>query len=225
MSTLGVHVPSPLRSLQGKQDLLQMLIADETTRLMVWLFPLDHSKRHLFHSGSVVRATPDVSDRPMLYCPSQAYNRQALSAVLRVAWEEDPELALNLTPRFKFDRLDDEVRWYILNHPEKAMNNADALQLMFRSTLPNDVSSQLKVSQVSVIRYASADSFSISCIGLRSIRSLLRHSSCQHTATIPASFNTPCGLSRAIPLMSRSFTSLRLSNCSDMMCLDMLQVI
>lgn len=61
---MGVHIPSPMTSLQKKQDLLSMLIGDELTRMMVWLFPIDHSKRQLFHSGHHHSATPDVSLHP-----------------------------------------------------------------------------------------------------------------------------------------------------------------
>lgn len=64
MSDMGLHVPSPLRSLQKKQEMLQMLIADETTRLMVWLFPLDPTKRQLIGSGQPIKPSPEVSSNP-----------------------------------------------------------------------------------------------------------------------------------------------------------------
>lgn len=34
-----------LRPLTEKQDLLQALLASEQARLMVWLYPMDHTKR------------------------------------------------------------------------------------------------------------------------------------------------------------------------------------
>lgn len=46
--------------LKGKQDLLSLLIANEQTRLMVWLFPLDYSKKHHFTSGHNRNTLPDV---------------------------------------------------------------------------------------------------------------------------------------------------------------------
>lgn len=60
-SAMGIHIPSPLIGLQQKQDLLQMLIADELTRLMVWLFPVDHAKRHFYSHGPHTRASPEVN--------------------------------------------------------------------------------------------------------------------------------------------------------------------
>ncbi|KAI8935711.1 hypothetical protein NX059_007232 [Plenodomus lindquistii] len=46
--------------LKAKQDLLSLLIANEHTRLMVWLFPLDN-KKHRFSGGSNSNILPDVS--------------------------------------------------------------------------------------------------------------------------------------------------------------------
>jgi hypothetical protein len=47
--------------LKAKQDLLSMLIANEQSRLLVWLFPLDHTKKHHFTLSSSRAALPDVS--------------------------------------------------------------------------------------------------------------------------------------------------------------------
>ena len=47
--------------LKAKQDLLSMLIANEQSRLLVWLFPLDHTKKHHFALSSSRAALPDVS--------------------------------------------------------------------------------------------------------------------------------------------------------------------
>lgn len=38
-----------------------------------------------------------------------------------------------------------DVRWLILNFPEKAIPEASALEIMFESSLPSDVNFQLKV--------------------------------------------------------------------------------
>jgi len=47
--------------LKAKQDLLSMLIANEQSRLLVWLFPLDHAKKHHFTSSHSRAGLPDVS--------------------------------------------------------------------------------------------------------------------------------------------------------------------
>jgi phosphatidylinositol 4-kinase len=56
--------------LKAKQDLLSLLIANEQTRLMVWLFPLDYGKKHYFTSGSHKHILPDVRLSPL---PADAY--------------------------------------------------------------------------------------------------------------------------------------------------------
>jgi hypothetical protein len=45
-----------------------------------------------------------------------------------------------------------DVRWLIMNFPEKAITEACALEIMFDSSLPSDVNFQLKVSQVFGVR-------------------------------------------------------------------------
>jgi len=47
--------------LKAKQDLLSLLVGNEQTRLMVWLFPLDYGKKHHFTSGRYNNTLPDVS--------------------------------------------------------------------------------------------------------------------------------------------------------------------
>jgi phosphatidylinositol 4-kinase len=46
---------------KAKQDLLSMLIANEQSRLLVWLFPLDHPKKHHFTLSNGRAGLPDVS--------------------------------------------------------------------------------------------------------------------------------------------------------------------
>lgn len=48
IADIGVHPSLALKPLQPKQDLLQWLLANEQTRLLVWLFPRDHGERHHF---------------------------------------------------------------------------------------------------------------------------------------------------------------------------------
>lgn len=47
--------------LKAKQDLLSLLIANEQSRLLVWLFPLDHAKKNHFMSSASRAGLPDVS--------------------------------------------------------------------------------------------------------------------------------------------------------------------
>ena len=126
------HVTStasaPLRSLQAKQDLLLLLINNEQTRLMVWLYPLEQERRHHFSSGHAGKVPNDA----------------VLSAVLRTAWSESPALAIQLVNRFHSARLVNDVRWLLLNFPQKAIHEPDALQILLGSSLSNDVSFQLK---------------------------------------------------------------------------------
>ena len=48
--------------LKAKQDLLSLLVSNESTRLTVWLFPLDSGKKHHFASGRNNNTLPDVSN-------------------------------------------------------------------------------------------------------------------------------------------------------------------
>lgn len=54
-------VTSSLKSIQSKQELLNILIQNEHTRLLVWLFPLDHPRRHYLASIHHGRASSTVS--------------------------------------------------------------------------------------------------------------------------------------------------------------------
>ena len=51
VATLGNGKPQSLQALTRKQDLLQLLLENEQMRLVVWLFPLDHERRHVFSTG------------------------------------------------------------------------------------------------------------------------------------------------------------------------------
>lgn len=66
--------------------------------------------------------------------------------MLRTAWAESPALALQLQTRFQLPTLSREFRWLLLNSPEIAIGEPDALQIMLENGLPSDVSYQLKVS-------------------------------------------------------------------------------
>ncbi|KAF2094163.1 hypothetical protein NA57DRAFT_47196, partial [Rhizodiscina lignyota] len=127
VQTVGSRPLGSLPSLQQKQELLSMLLADEQTRLMVWLFPLDYHSKHHFTSGGH-------------YGP----NELALQSMVKPAWVENPALAVHLTQRFSSARLAHDVRWLLLNFPAKGLNIPDALELLLGPALPSDVSFQLK---------------------------------------------------------------------------------
>ncbi|KAI9841455.1 MAG: phosphatidylinositol-4- kinase [Sclerophora amabilis] len=128
VASIGSEAGYNLNPLQAKQDLLLMLLENEQTRLMVWLFPLDHDRRQYFSSTNAGKAPTE----------------HALSAVLKTAWMESPAMTLQLLTRFQSPKLASDARWLLLNFPEKAIGEPDALQLLLGSSLPNDVSFQLK---------------------------------------------------------------------------------
>lgn len=72
---------------------------------------------------------------------------QGVASFLRLAWAESPGLAIQLAARFPSPKMQNDVRWLILNFPEKAITEASALEIMFDSSLPSDVNFQLKVSR------------------------------------------------------------------------------
>ncbi|KAI9890041.1 MAG: phosphatidylinositol-4- kinase [Vezdaea aestivalis] len=116
------------RSLQAKRDLLLLLLSSEKTRLLIWLFPLSHDlRRHFFHH--------DGGDVP---------GESELQARLKVAWSEDPKIAIHFASRFESPKLGSYLRWLLLNFPIKAIDEPDALQHLIGPTLPNDLSFQLK---------------------------------------------------------------------------------
>lgn len=51
--------------------------------------------------------------------------------------------------RFHSQTLADEVRGLLLKYPDRATDEPDALELLLGPSLPNDASSQLKVSSAS----------------------------------------------------------------------------
>ena len=58
---VGSKSEGNMQGLGLKEELLHVLLENEQMRLVVWLFPLDHEKRHVFpsHSG---RTMQDVGD-------------------------------------------------------------------------------------------------------------------------------------------------------------------
>ena len=62
VSSLFAKTIGNLQSLAVKQDLLLLLLEDEQTRLVVWLYPLDHEKRHVFSLSHNGKVPSDVSE-------------------------------------------------------------------------------------------------------------------------------------------------------------------
>lgn len=123
-SSTGITAPGSRSSLEAKQQLLQFLIDNERTRLKVWLSPLEVDRRS--HRSS--RAPPEAT----------------ASALLRLAWAESPSLAMQLAVRFPSVKIQNDIRWLLLNFPEKALDIPDALEIILGPSLPHDVSFQLK---------------------------------------------------------------------------------
>ena len=66
MSSYFAKTAANFHALKAKQELLVLLLENEQMRLVVWLFPLDHEKRHFFsHSSGKVS---DVSLNAAILC-------------------------------------------------------------------------------------------------------------------------------------------------------------
>lgn len=61
VASLASQTQGPHKSLQAKQDLLQMLIENERARLRVWLYPLEPERKHYMSQNSGNRNTSEVS--------------------------------------------------------------------------------------------------------------------------------------------------------------------
>ncbi|KAJ5591779.1 uncharacterized protein N7459_002148, partial [Penicillium hispanicum] len=114
------------KSLQPKQELTHLLIENERSRLRVWLFPLEPERKHHMPSIGGKSSTDGVA------------------SFLRLAWAENPGLAIQLAARFPSAKVHNDVRWLILNFPERVIPEPSALEIMFDSSLPSDVNFQLK---------------------------------------------------------------------------------
>ncbi|KAM5451275.1 Phosphatidylinositol 4-kinase stt4 [Microsporum audouinii] len=116
------------KSLQMKHDLLLILIGNERSRLKVWLSPLDHERKSSFFYGTA----------------NKSVTEETVTGLLRLAWNENPSLAFQLGSRFPSAKLSNEIRWLLLNFPEKALKEPNALEILLGPSLPEDVSFQLK---------------------------------------------------------------------------------
>ncbi|KAL9042174.1 MAG: hypothetical protein Q9180_000786 [Flavoplaca navasiana] len=127
VAEIGAKGTGPLLPLSRKQELLLLLLDNEQMRLLVWLYPLDHERRHMFFTSHAGK-TPESQ----------------LLAALSTAWTEDSGLAVQLAMRFQSLRLTNDVRRLLLLYPERSLADADALQILLGPSLPGDVQSQLK---------------------------------------------------------------------------------
>lgn len=59
-ASVGLLTNGTFHSLATKQDLLLLLIDNEQMRLEVWLYPLDHERRHFFSSGHASKTPLEV---------------------------------------------------------------------------------------------------------------------------------------------------------------------
>ncbi|TIA45992.1 phosphatidylinositol 3, partial [Aureobasidium pullulans] len=125
-ASLGARMLPPMQSLQAKQELLLQLLQNEITRLNVWLSPLGQD-------------TPNS-----IYGQQGKANDSAIAALVTTAWVEAPSLAVQMAFRYPSSLVQSQVRSLLVNYPEKAMHEPDALQIMLGTSMPHDVSSQLK---------------------------------------------------------------------------------
>jgi phosphatidylinositol 4-kinase A len=70
---------------------------------------------------------------------------------VRTAWTASPSLAIQLVTRFPSAQLHKEVRWLLLNFPDKAISEPEAIQVLLGEALPIDVSFQLKAGTLEIL--------------------------------------------------------------------------
>ncbi|OLN95846.1 Phosphatidylinositol 4-kinase STT4 [Colletotrichum chlorophyti] len=121
---IGAHGVDSIKSLQAKEQLLILLLESELTRLSVWVHPLGETTK--------------------VHGTNKAAIEAALSPLIRVAWAEDPSIAIELVTRFPYPRVQRDVRWLLINFPQKAVSEPEGLPILLGGTLPSDVSFQLK---------------------------------------------------------------------------------
>lgn len=131
---IGTNTTNKVKSLQAKEQLFQLLLESEQTRLSVWISPINqsHGNSHLHLNLHSNKATAESQLLPLV----------------RTAWWIDPALAIELGTRFHFPRLHKDIRFLLLAMPERAISEPEALPLIYGGQLPSDAGSQLKVSSL-----------------------------------------------------------------------------
>lgn len=154
---IGAHSVGTFRSLkalQSKEELLLLLLENEQSRLTVWVYPLSEPTQRpstLVHSGKgALEVSPGsrLMSRKlsMVSANSNESPQTALLPYISTAWAESPAIAIELCARFQSPRILNEVRSLLLKYPEKAVSEPEALPILLGSSMPADVTSQLKVS-------------------------------------------------------------------------------
>ncbi|KAL3606360.1 phosphatidylinositol-4- kinase [Fusarium poae] len=125
VSFIGAQTVGNVKSLQSKEQLLDLMLRNEQTRLIVWVNPLNNPSNQAL-------------TQPAGKAPTEA----ALLPLIRTAWWQDPAIAIELATRFPFPRLQRDIRFLLLTMPEKAVFEPEALNLIFGGFLPDDVGPQ-----------------------------------------------------------------------------------
>ncbi|KAI6093979.1 hypothetical protein F4821DRAFT_8710 [Hypoxylon rubiginosum] len=129
VSYIAAQAVGHFKVLAQKETLLQTLLESEQTRLNVWIYPLNESHHHRPH---------------IMTSHSKTAIESILKPLVRVAWNEDPSLAIELVSRFSIPAVHNEVRWLLVNFPDKAVSEPEALPILLGGELPPDVAFQLK---------------------------------------------------------------------------------
>lgn len=128
---IGAHSVGTFRSLQAlqsKEQLLLLLLENEQSRLTVWVYPLSEPSQR----------------PPTLVHTSKGSLENAILPLIRTAWMENASLAIELCSRFQSSRIHKEIRSLLMNCPEKAVSEPEALPILLGGALPPDLTFQLK---------------------------------------------------------------------------------
>ncbi|KAI6785997.1 Phosphatidylinositol 4-kinase-like protein [Emericellopsis cladophorae] len=126
VSFIGANHVGSSESLQRKEQLFQLLLENEQTRLCVWISPLSASAFHMPHHSHKSAA------------------ESALASQVRTAWGLDPAIAIELATRYHSPRIHKEIRSLLLANPERAVDLPEAIPLIFNGGLPSDAAPALK---------------------------------------------------------------------------------
>ena len=143
---IGSKAEGDLQPLTAKSELLHTLLENEQMRLLVWLYPLDHGARRVLpsrHSGRTPQEVNSADSTSPLQCTKQSL--QVPSHLIKTAWLEHPSVAIQLPARFPSPQLSRDLRALLLEFPEAAISEPDALETLLGSSLPSTVGQQLKV--------------------------------------------------------------------------------
>ncbi|KAK8055377.1 Phosphatidylinositol 4-kinase STT4 [Apiospora rasikravindrae] len=126
---IAAHSVGSYKGLAPKEQLFHLLLESEQARLNVWVHPVSDAR---------------VPKTDLMTSNGQRAAESALLPLVRTAWDESPSLAIELVSRYSFASVRNEVRSLLLNFPEKAIHEPEALPVLLGGDLPNDIRSQLK---------------------------------------------------------------------------------